>query len=156
MKIKVGETTSSMAGLILTGEYQPVYDELAAILLLVLALFHRYGLNSHDVGLAPDGSFVARLLRNGAASQPVETLSEEQDKHLSIWVRGLYGTENISDELLSSCLPQNFYLIVPTLFDQSIHSCQANVLPMETLKGGLECRQSPSPGATSTDSLSPT
>lgn len=73
-------------------------------------------------------------------SQPVGELSANQDKHLSLWVGGLYGTENISDELLSSCLPQDFYLIVPTLFDQSIRACMAKVLEKESLEGGLECK----------------
>lgn len=125
--------------LIETGEYQPAYDDFAAILLLIRTCVHRYGFHSGDLGCANESSFIARLLRYGATSLPSDELSEDQDKHLSVWVGGLYGTENISDELLSSCLPQDFYLIVPTLFDQSIRACMSKVLDKDSLEGGLEC-----------------
>lgn len=121
------------------GEYQPAYDDFAAILLLVLVMVDRYGFDTYDLGYANQGSFIVRLLTNGATSQPVSELSAHQNRHLPLWVGGLYGTENISDELLSSCLPQDFYLIVPTLFDQSIRACMAKVLHKDSLEGGLEC-----------------
>ncbi|KAI9831464.1 MAG: hypothetical protein M1819_005063 [Sarea resinae] len=120
------------------GEYQPVYDEFGCIFLLVLAFVHRYGLSSAELGIAAGDSFISRLLEKGSTNQPLEDLQSDQDKHLGGWIRGLFEAEGIGDELMSSCRPQDFYLLVPTLFEQSVTACKANVLDMETLKGGLE------------------
>lgn len=121
------------------GEYQPVYEDFGGILLLVLSFVHRYEATIHDLGLSNDGSFVARLLAKGSGSQRIEDLHEEQNAHLGGWIRGLFEAEGISDELMSSCPPQDFYLLIPMLFSQSVAACDANVLDLDTLKGGLEC-----------------
>ncbi|KAI9710194.1 MAG: hypothetical protein M1812_007466 [Candelaria pacifica] len=120
------------------GEYQPVYEDFGGILLLVLAFVHRFELNITDLGLSNDGSFIARLLAKGSVSQRIDDLSEEQNAHLGGWIRGLFEAEGISDELMSSCPPQDFYLLVPMLFSQSVAACDASVLDLDTLKGGLE------------------
>ncbi|KAI9801264.1 MAG: mediator complex subunit [Piccolia ochrophora] len=120
------------------GEYQPVYEEFGCTLLLVLAFVHRYDLSAYDLGVATPDSFVANLLEKGHASMPLNSLSEEQSEQLGGWIRGLFETNGISDELMSSCRPQDFYLLVPMLFSQSVLACHSNVMDMETLKGGLE------------------
>ena len=126
-------------------EIQPAYEEFAAILLLVLALFHRYEINPNDLaGIAKD-SFVNRLVANMSESLQIDQLTKEQDNQLLKWMNGLYATDDkgetsgISDETMSGCPPQAFYLLVPTLFDQSIGACKTMKLNINTLKGGLEC-----------------
>lgn len=60
--------------------------------------------------------------------------------------QGLYATDEhgqpggISDEPMIHCPPQNFYLLVPTLLEQSIHGCKSGALALDMLKGGLECK----------------
>ncbi|KAI9701579.1 MAG: mediator complex subunit [Candelina mexicana] len=120
------------------GEYQPVYEDFGGILLLVLAYVHRYELSIADLGLSNDGSFIARLLATESISQRTEDIPQEQNEHLGGWIRGLFEAEGISDELMSSCPPQEFYLLVPILFSQSVAACDAAVLDLDTLKGGLE------------------
>ena len=126
------------------GEFQPPYEEFASILLLVLAVIHRYQLSDSDIGIAED-NFVLELLARLSDSIPTSELTQAQSKHLSKWMQGLYATDEhgetngISDETMSHCPPQDFYLLVPTLFEQSIHGCRANALALNTLKGGLEC-----------------
>ncbi|KAI9757384.1 MAG: mediator complex subunit [Candelina submexicana] len=120
------------------GEYQPVYEDFGGILLLVLAYVHRYELSIADLGLSNDGSFIARLLATESISQRTEDIPQEQNAHLGGWIRGLFEAEGISDELMSSCPPQEFYLLVPMLFSQSVAACDAAVLDLDTLKGGLE------------------
>lgn len=71
--------------------------------------------------------------------RPLDHLSELESKLLGGWIRGLFETECISDELMSTCSPKDFHLLVATLFDQSLRACQAKVLALETLRGGLEC-----------------
>ncbi|KAI9832948.1 MAG: mediator complex subunit [Phylliscum demangeonii] len=121
------------------GEYQPVYEEFGCILLLVLAFVHRYDLTAADVGIAGREPFVARLLTQGHQSQRLEQLSEAGRQQLGGWIRGLFEADNgISDELMSLCPPQDFYMLVPTLLQQSILACTADVMSRDTLKGGLE------------------
>lgn len=116
------------------------------MLLLVLAVIHRYDLSESDLGLISQDNFVSRLLAHLSDSIPAKELTEEQSKHLSKWVQGLYATDEhgetngISDETMSHCPPQAFYLLVPTLLEQSIQACKMGALAMPTLEGGLECR----------------
>ncbi|KAL1639688.1 mediator complex subunit [Diplodia intermedia] len=118
-------------------EYQPVYDEFGSVLLLVQAFMHRHDLKASDLGLE-DSSFVIQLMERGHKSLGADELTEDQDKYLAGWLRGLYDPEGISDELLSNCKPQDFYLLVPTIFSQTIFACSADVLPLDTVKAGLE------------------
>jgi mediator of RNA polymerase II transcription subunit 5 len=125
------------------GEYQPVYDEFGAVLVLVMALIYRYDLTYHDIGIA-SYSFVARLTTKGQRSILPDDMTEEQSKHLGSWLKGLYdsGNEGLSNDVFASCRPQDFYIIVPTLFQQTVMALSAGVLSFETVKGGLECKRS--------------
>jgi mediator of RNA polymerase II transcription subunit 5 len=128
----------------IAGEYQPVYDEFGSILLLVLAFVHRYGLDYHDLGISHE-SFVAQLLTRGHRSIPQEQLTEEHGKQLGTWLKGLYDSdkEALGNDVFASSRPQDFYLIVPTLFSQTVLACSAEVLSLDTVKGGLECKWVP-------------
>ncbi|CAI6338683.1 unnamed protein product [Periconia digitata] len=121
------------------GEYQPVYDEFGAILVLVMAFIHRYDLTHYDLGINHN-SFVAQLLESGYRSVMPDELTDEQGNHLGSWLRDLYDSdkEGLSNEVFASCRPQDFYLIVPTLFSQTVMACSADVLSLDTVKGGLE------------------
>lgn len=123
------------------GEYQPVYDEFGAILVLVMAFVYRYDLSYHDLGIART-TIVARLIEHGSQSMLPSELSEEQGKALGSWLKGLYDSdkEGLSNDVFASCRPQDFYLIVPTFFHQTVLACSAGVLSFETVKGGLECK----------------
>lgn len=128
------------------GEFQPPYEDFASILLLVLAVVHRYNLSESDIGLSNKDNFVSKLLARLSDSIPVSELTQDQNRHLEKWMHGLYATDEhgetsgISDETMSHCPPQEFYLLAPTLFEQSILGCRANALALDTLKGGLECK----------------
>ncbi|KAK8197736.1 mediator complex, subunit Med5 [Phyllosticta capitalensis] len=118
-------------------EYQPVYDEFGAVLLLIQAFVLRHDLKSVDFGVE-HGSFIAQLIERGHISLTQDELSEEQHKYLDGWVRGLYGSEGISDDLLKSCKPQDFYLLVPTIFSGTIHACSVDAVSIDDVKSGLE------------------
>ncbi|KAL5440422.1 hypothetical protein PMIN06_009684 [Paraphaeosphaeria minitans] len=120
-------------------EYQPVYDEFSAILVLVLAFVNRYELTYNDLGIGHD-SFVAQLLEGGHRSISSNDLTEEQGNHLGGWLKGLFDAdkEGLSNDVFASCRPQEFYLIVPTLFHQAAMACSADVLSLDSVKGGLE------------------
>jgi hypothetical protein len=108
--IKVGLCVQSNTSrrLIAPIEYQPVYDEFSAILVLVLAFVYRYELNYHDLGIEHN-SFVAQLLERGHRSIPANELTEEQGGHLCGWLRGLFDAdkEGLSNDVFkistSSC-----------------------------------------------------
>ncbi|PKY01917.1 mediator of RNA polymerase II transcription subunit 5 [Aspergillus campestris IBT 28561] len=120
------------------GESQPVYDEFGSILLLVLTFNYRYNLHPHDLGIVGSDSFVLRLLERGSCSQKLEDLSDKQNKNLGAWIGALFIAEGISEETMSACSPQEFYLLVSTLFDQSLTACEAGKVEFDTLKGGFE------------------
>ncbi|KAI2784944.1 Med5-domain-containing protein [Daldinia loculata] len=121
------------------GEYQPVYEEFGSVLLLVLAFVHRYNLSTMDLGIRSD-SFVAKLLSVHQLNRPLEELTDRENGHLDGWIRGLFDTESggLADELLSSCPPQDFYLLVPTLFHQIVLAYCTSHLDEESLKTGVE------------------
>ena len=109
--------------------------------MLIMAFVYRYDLNIFDIGITHD-SFVAQLIERGNYSMSPEELTEEQSKHLGSWLKGLYdsGNEGLSNDVFASCRPQDFYLMVPTLFKQTVMACSAGILSFESVKGGLECK----------------
>lgn len=121
-------------------EYQPVYEEFGSVLLLVLSFVHRYNLSTADLGIRSPTSFVAKLLDQGHLSRAMENLTEQEQSNLDGWIRGLFDNESggLGDELMSSCPPQDFHLLVPTLFHHIVLACSTNNLSEEGLKGGLE------------------
>ncbi|KAF2490783.1 Med5-domain-containing protein [Lophium mytilinum] len=120
------------------GEYQPVYDEFGAILVLILAFVHRHELTYHDLGIQP-GSFISQILERGHLSIPADELTDEQGRHLGGWLRGLLTEDSAAiDDVMKSCRMQDFYLLMPTLFSQIIYACSAEVLSMDSVKGALE------------------
>jgi mediator of RNA polymerase II transcription subunit 5 len=129
------------------GEYAPVYDEFGAILLLVLAFVHRFGLTYYDIGISSD-SFVAEYLEKGHLSIMIDDLTPDQDRQLGGWLKGLFSPdsgEGVSDDLMSSCRPQDFYLLVPTLFNQLVLACSSEALTLDAVKSGLDCMSPPLP-----------
>ncbi|KAL2023869.1 hypothetical protein VTK56DRAFT_646 [Thermocarpiscus australiensis] len=122
------------------GEYQPVYEEFGSILLLLLAFVYRYGLSPTDLGIRSPESFVAKLMGGVDLCRPLEELSGREKSHLNSWIHGLFDTEagGLSDELVSSCPPQDFYLLVPTLFHQIVLALSTGHMADERLKCGLD------------------
>lgn len=114
-----------------------MYDEFASVFLLVLAFVSRFDLSPSQLGLGKD-SFVSKFLSEGHQSIPLEQLTEDQSKNLESWTKGLFDSDRITDEVMSTCRPQQFYLLVPTLFSQTVFACSAEVLPLDTVKNGLE------------------
>lgn len=123
------------------GEYQPVYEEFGSILLLLLAFVYRYRLSPADLGIRSPNSFVGKIMNGGDLWRPLEELNEQEKSRLNGWIHGLFDTEagGLGDDLLSSCHPQDFYLLVPTLFHQIVLALSTGYLTDEMLKGGLEC-----------------
>ncbi|KAL5000678.1 mediator of RNA polymerase II transcription subunit 5 [Aspergillus recurvatus] len=120
------------------GESQPVYDEFGSILLLVLTFKYRYDLRPWDLGITSNNSFIIKLIERGSSSQKLDELTEKQNKNLGEWIAALFIAEGISEETMSACSPQEFYMLVSTLFSQSLGACEAGKLEFDTLKGGFE------------------
>ncbi|KAE9961818.1 hypothetical protein EG328_001548 [Venturia inaequalis] len=119
------------------GEFQPVYDEFASIFLLVLAFVYRYQFSNTEMGISKD-SFVAKYIVQGHQSLLAEELDDEQMKYLGSWIKGLYDPEGITEEVTGACRPQQFYMIVPTIFSQTMLVCAGGALDWDIVKNGLE------------------
>jgi mediator of RNA polymerase II transcription subunit 5 len=126
------------------GEYQPVYEEFGSILLLVLAFVNRYDLFAMELGIQASDSFIAKLLVRGTLARPLDELSQQEAGQLDAWTKGLFNAEGggLGDEPMSLCPPQDFYLLVPSLFSQVVLAYQHGYLNDEILRGGLECNSS--------------
>ena len=72
-------------------------------------------------------------------SRSLGDLTQAQSRHLGSWISALFNAEALSDELFSSCSPQEFYLLVATLFSQSLAACETGKLDVDTMKGGFDC-----------------
>lgn len=86
-------------------------------------------------------SFIAQMLKRCSRAQLPNDLSEEQTKYLEGWLKALFDSDGagLSDEVLSICRPQEFYLLVPTVFQQACMACSEGVLSIDAMKTGLEC-----------------
>ena len=111
-------------------------------MLLILTASYRYGLIPSDLGITDADSFVLRLLGNSSQEHTLDQLDDTTKQHLGSWISALFIAEGLSDELTSSCSPQDFYLLVPTLFSQSLDACSAGKLTIDALRSGFECMSS--------------
>lgn len=121
------------------GEYQPVYEEFGSVLLLLMAFVYRYNISPADLGVRSPDSFVGKLIGGGHAVRLLSDLSPQEHLHLNGWIQGLFAEGGLGDELMASCPPQDFYLLMPVLFGQISAALSAGFLNEETLKSGLEC-----------------
>lgn len=77
-------------------------------------------------------------MSNSVQAPRQEELTESQQGHLRDWIKALFEMEGISDELMSSCPPHEFYRIVGTLFRVSLHACRVGAISHEKLHSALE------------------
>ena len=116
-----------------------MYDEFGSIFFLILVLRQRFDLGIEELHITDHDSFVRRYILSGCVPLSVREMSDSQQQKLGGWVKGLYDSDGISDELMSTCSPKEFHMLVATLFDQTLKACQSGVLGMDAIKNGFEC-----------------
>lgn len=111
---------------------------IGAILLFVQLILQKgLGANFNLEDLLPRQEFLACFIRSSCAVQLGSRLASSEQVVVSNWITALFGSEGISDELISSSSPQLLLRITPTLFNQSITACCSGVIDSDTLRGGL-------------------
>jgi mediator of RNA polymerase II transcription subunit 5 len=118
------------------GESQPVYEEFGSILLLVVAAKKRLRLSLSDLGVQ-DG-FVAQYFGHEGIEIPAP--SEELLKHLGDWIYAMFIAEGLSDEVTTTCSPQQFYILIPNLLRQASMAHQKGKLSLDALRDGVNCK----------------
>jgi mediator of RNA polymerase II transcription subunit 5 len=102
---------------------------------------YQYDLSVVDLGV-PGNSFVSKYMSKGHQAISPDHLSEEQIRHVSNWIKILYNSDSITDEQLSKCPPQEYYLLVPTILSQMLMANSAQVLQQNALNTPIECKSS--------------
>lgn len=122
----------------LHGEGQPIYEEFGSVLLLILTVKFRLGLQNDELGLSSSSGFVAQYLSFGQSEKQLSQMTAEEQKHLEEWINNLYFAEGLSDEVTAHCSAMEFYMMVPTILRQSMMALAKGKLSEESLKGGLD------------------
>lgn len=124
------------------GEYQPVYEEFGAILLLILAFAYRYNLSPADMGIQSADSCVAKVINRAHISRQLDELTSQESEHINGWIHGLFDSEagGLGDDLMSSCPPHEFYLLIASIFQNIVVAYTHGYLNDESLKSGIECK----------------
>ncbi|KAM3516078.1 hypothetical protein MY11210_000360 [Beauveria gryllotalpidicola] len=106
----------------------------------VFAFTYRYNLSPLDIGIQSVDSHVAKIITKSHILRPLEDLSEQEAEHVSGWITGLFDNETggLGDDLMSSCPPHEFYLLVPPIFQSIITAYTYGYINDESLKGGAE------------------
>lgn len=84
-------------------------------------------------------SWIRWFLTTSGSETDIAKLSATQNDLLGDWVRALFETEGIKDELLARCSPQDFYKIVPALVGQILTIHHQGLLPKDKLRNGYDC-----------------
>ncbi|ANB12642.1 Nut1p [Sugiyamaella lignohabitans] len=68
----------------------------------------------------------------------VDDMSEDRKVLLGGWISALYDSGGISDDLMRLSSIKELTLLVPSIFQQSIAACAAEIIDQDTLRGGLD------------------
>ncbi|KAK9238219.1 mediator complex, subunit Med5 [Lipomyces kononenkoae] len=118
--------------------FQDNYTDFGLILLLICSFYYHFQLDLAKMDPLNENSFCMRYLTSSGVGHPIETLGQERSDLLGGWIMGLFDMNGISDDMMRSCSPMDYALLVPTIFQQSVAACNRNFMDVDTLKGGLE------------------
>ncbi|KAK9386265.1 mediator complex, subunit Med5 [Lipomyces mesembrius] len=119
-------------------DFQDNYTDFGLILLLICSFYYHFQLDLGEIGSLNGNSFCMRYLMSSGVAHPIESLGQERSDLLGGWIMGLFDTNGISDDMIRSCSPMDYTLLVPTIVQQSVAACNRNFMDVDTLKGGLE------------------
>ncbi|KAF3931824.1 hypothetical protein ABW19_dt0201415 [Dactylella cylindrospora] len=124
-------------------EYEPVYKEFGYILLLVMTIYYRHNLNFSHLGNIPPTNFVPMFIKQCHKDVAIDDLSKMGDRHnqLGRWIKALFEAEGegITNEVMQTSKPQEYFTLIPTLTAQTVEACDRGILDNDTLRGGLDC-----------------
>ncbi|RPA75507.1 Med5-domain-containing protein [Ascobolus immersus RN42] len=115
-------------------ECQPVYEEFGYILLLVLTIMYRYDLKPDDYG----GVFVPQLFKKVLLANSTISDDAENRRKTEGWIKELFEEQGVSNALMSSCQPQEFYNIVPNIISDTLLAAHEQQLNLQALHSGIQ------------------
>jgi len=77
------------------------------------------------------------LLRDARKSVSLADLKSSQRSCVNGWIKALFGSEGIDDEIILATSPADFYRIAPGIIQQAVLAKAAGQMDLETLHSGL-------------------
>ncbi|GMK56239.1 hypothetical protein CspeluHIS016_0300790 [Cutaneotrichosporon spelunceum] len=77
------------------------------------------------------------LLYDGRRASNVADLSSSEQSHLNGWVKALFGSDGIDDEIILATSSQGLCRLAPTIVQQAIVATMSGQLDLDTLHSGL-------------------
>lgn len=118
-------------------DLQQAFEEFGVLVLFLTTYVTRSKLDPSTLSL-DSNSFSKRYLCLRDRSTSLHEMTVENQKLLGEWIKALFDSAGISDMLLGSSSPQDFYLLVPSIFLQAMYACYAKILPISTVVEGIE------------------
>jgi hypothetical protein len=105
-----------------------------------MACVKRFDLSKQDLASLSANSLMTEIVTTCATPLRSGDMTAAQQEYLTNWIKALFVDEEIRDELMLECQPQDFYRLVPNLFKAAIIAYRAGHLSKAKLDGGLERR----------------
>ncbi|CAK9782940.1 hypothetical protein CC85DRAFT_329441 [Cutaneotrichosporon oleaginosum] len=77
------------------------------------------------------------LLYDGRRASNIADLSSSEQSHLNGWVKALFGSDGIDDEIILATSSQGLCRLAPTIVQQAIVATMSGQLDLDTLHSGL-------------------
>jgi len=100
-----------------------------------LTIIYRYDLKADDYG----GTFVPQLFKKVLLANSAISDGPEDRQKTEGWIKELFEEQGVSNALMSSCQPQEFYNIVPNIISDTLFAARGNHLRSQNLQSGIQC-----------------
>jgi mediator of RNA polymerase II transcription subunit 5 len=120
--------------------FQEAFADYGSIVLFIQVVCKIYSLQKRDFqGFELDKSVCLQSIGNTSGTAVlIDDMSDDRKALLGGWITALFDAGGISDDLMRMSSIQTLIVLIPSIFQQSVAACSANLLDRDVLKGGLD------------------